>query len=223
MSEEFNTTFNSTYSSNSSSGNSTFFDSAEQPEIKKISVYTPIIYVAIILTTFVIFAKVYRQKNLNKLSHTRPFFPPNIQKQLFYELLNAEPRPNENVLRAALLRWASETIRRTIKLKESEPFMTKMYQDGSIGDDLWTRFTISQKLEELEIQQVVKEVESLKKGWAPKFFPLLQDLTFNEALKRRVLAIDNLKIEQLKQWGIKTEDLAKKLSERPKITLTVQS
>lgn len=206
-----------------SSGNSTFFEEAEAPKPVKISVFTPLIYVAIILTTFVIFSKVYRQRSLKRLSRTKPFFPENAQKQIYLELKENDPKANDKVLKAALFRWASESIRRTLKLKECEPFMTKMYQAGSIGDDLWTRFTLAQKLEELEIQEIIQEVELIKANWSAKFFPLLQEITFNEAIKRRVLAIDLLKETQLEQWGVDLEAVQKKLALRPKVKLELKT
>ena len=136
--------------------NSTYEDFAEEAteKITKISVYTPLIYVAIILTALITFSKIYRKRYINKLSHTKPFFPPNIQKQVYFELAAQDPKPNDKVLKAALFRWASESIRRTIKLKECEQSITKMYQAGSIGDELFTRYDFATNFDELEINTI---------------------------------------------------------------------
>lgn len=186
--EAFNSTFNST-------------SPPVGPATTKISVFTPLIYVAIVLSALVMFSKVYRRRNLKKLSHTKPFFPPNIPKEIYYELVSRDPKPNDKVIKAALFRWASELIRRTLKLKECEQAITKMYQNGIIGDELFTRYIFAKKLEELELQTIAQEAEGIKKGWAAAFFPLIQEITPNEALARRVEGLGKLVDEQLDQWG----------------------
>lgn len=181
----------------------------EEPviEISKISVFTPLIYVTVVITALVIFSINYRKNKLNALYQRKPFFPRNLQKDLYFQLRDSDPKPNDKVLKAALLRRGAESIRRTIKLKEVQPYITALYQKGSIGDDLWERYQTATKLEELEVQEIVMETEKYKKGWVPKFVPLLQEICFNEALRRRYNAIEDRKLNLLEQWGIEvTED-----------------
>ncbi|ODQ61820.1 hypothetical protein WICANDRAFT_59895 [Wickerhamomyces anomalus NRRL Y-366-8] len=179
----------------------------EEPviEISKISVFTPIIYVTVMITALVIFSINYRKKKLNALYSRKPFFNRNIPKELYFQLREQDPKPNEKVLKAALMRRGAESIRRTIKLKEVQPFITALYQKGSIGDDLWERYQAATKLEELEVQELVQEAEKYKKGWIPKFVPLLQEICFNEALRRRYNAIEDRKLALLDHWGIEVQ------------------
>jgi len=171
-------------------------------EVSKISVFTPLIYVTVLITALVIFSVNYRKNKLNALYQRKPFFGRNLPKEMYFELRDSEPKPNDKVLKAALMRRGAESIRRTIKLKEVQAYITTLYQKGSIGDDLWERYQTATKLEELEVQEIVMETEKYKKGWIPKFVPLLQEICFNEALRRRYGAIENRKLQLLEHWGI---------------------
>lgn len=211
-------------SDNSTNFNATGGTDGENTAPTKISILTPLAYVFVLVSLFVIFSKYYRRRTVKKIQNTKPFFPQNVQKSMYYELLaNEDPKTNEKVLKAALFRWASETVRRTLKLKECEQFFNKMYQTGSIGDDMWKRFTIAQKLEEVEIQIIAKEVESFKQGWTAEFFPLLQPITFNEALKRRVDCIDQLAKAEMENYGFDKSYFEKLKSKKSVVSLKLNS
>ncbi|GMF81940.1 unnamed protein product [[Candida] boidinii] len=137
------------------------FTTEEQP-IVKISIYTPIIYVAVLLTTFIIFSIYYRKRKVQKLANMEPFFPENIQKDMYYELKDEDPKPNDRVLKAALIRMGSEALRRMIKLRESQQYVKVLYQKGSIGDELNENYKIALKIQEVELQSAAVEAESYK-------------------------------------------------------------
>jgi translocation protein SEC66 len=177
----------------------------EEPPITKISVYTPIIYVTIMVGALIVFSIKYRQKKINELATRKPFFERNVAKEMYFELVAQDPKPNEKVLKAALIRRGAECVKRTLKLKEVTPFMTVLYQKGSISDDLWERFQTSQKLEELEIQELVAETEKYKSGWIGKFIPLLQEVCLNEALGKKYGGLEDKKLGLLKEWGIEID------------------
>lgn len=174
--------------------------------MESISVYTPLAYLAVLSSALFVFARYYRSKRIVHLTTQKPFFPENLPKQIYFQLKTQDPKPNDQVLKAALLQRGAESIRRTIKLKEVAPQITQLYQRGSIGDELWERFQNASKLEELEIQEIVAETELYKKGWIQKFVPLLQEICFNEALRRRYEAIENRKLDLLENWGIAVSD-----------------
>lgn len=174
--------------------------------ITKISVYTPLIYVTIMIGALVVFSIKYRQKKLKELTSRKPFFDRNIAKEMYFELVNADEKPNEQVLKAALIRRGAECIKRTLKLKEFTPFMNVLYHKGSISDDLWERFQTAQKVEEIEIQELVQETEKYRKGWVSKFLPLLQEVCLNEALAKKYNGLKDKKVDLLHEWGIKVND-----------------
>lgn len=173
-------------------------ESTTQEQIK-VSVFIPLIYVAILLAAFSAFSITYRKKKITKLAQVEPIFQENIPSVIYNQLkqiytdseISKEEKPHEKVMKAALLRRAVEVIRRSLKLKENEPVFTKLYQEGLIGDDLFKQFEIQAKVQELELKEIMQECETYKKGWMQQFFPVAQEICFNEALRRRLKAMDD--------------------------------
>ncbi|ODV77004.1 uncharacterized protein CANTADRAFT_71405 [Suhomyces tanzawaensis NRRL Y-17324] len=190
----------------------------------KISIFTPIIYVAVLVSIFVTFSVVYRRRALKKLTKVEPIFPENHTATL-YEYLKVQyqnpdipkdQKPHEKVMKAALLRRAVEAIRRSMKLKENEPVYTKLYQDGLVGDEVFQQYQIQTKFQELELKDIVQETESYKKGWVQTFFPVAQEICFNEALRRRLYALDDRAKTLSHMWEhyvAKTEEVNEKEKE----------
>ena len=67
----------------------------------------------------------------------------------------------ESVLKAALLRRATEDIHRILQIRNSKQALSSLLQRGSVGDDLWQRFLRAEKETEEEIRDVVNEVRLL--------------------------------------------------------------
>ncbi|CAI5759400.1 unnamed protein product [Candida verbasci] len=188
----------------------------EQPETTQenipISIITPLIYVGVTLSLFILFSIIYRRKRVENLSHMQPIFKTNYNSEIYNELkaknddpsIKKENKVHEKVLKAALLRKAVESIRRSMKLKEFESSFNKLYQLGLIGDDFYKQYEIQIKYQELEIKEIVQEVESYKKGWVQTFFPLAQEICFNEALRRRLKATDERSEVLTELWDLKT-------------------
>ncbi|KAG7845323.1 hypothetical protein KL939_003895 [Ogataea angusta] len=87
-----------------------------------------------------------------------------------------------------------------IKLKEIQQYVNVLYQRGSIGDDVYESFKLQSKLQELELNELAMEAESFKKGWAQTFFPVCQEVTINEALRRRLNSLEPMKESLDHQW-----------------------
>lgn len=62
------------------------------------------------------------------------------------------------MLKAALLRRATEDIRRLIELRSRKPALAGLLQKGSVGDDLWQQFLRAEKEMEEEVRDVFAEV-----------------------------------------------------------------
>lgn len=171
--------------------------STTQQQIR-VSIYTPLIYVGVLVSSFIAFSIIYRRRRVNKLTKVEPIFSENHTASLYAFLksqyVNPETpkdiKPHEKVMKAALLRRAVEAIRRSLKLKENESVFNKLYQEGLIGDEIFKQFEIQAQLQELELKDIVQEAESYKKGWVATFFPVAQEICFNEALRRRLDAMD---------------------------------
>ena len=70
----------------------------------------------------------------------------------------------DSVLKAALLRRATEDINRVMVLRSQKQALAMLLQRGSVGDDLWQRFMRAEKEMEDEVRDVVAEVSLI---WAP--------------------------------------------------------
>ncbi|KAI5967856.1 sec66 [Candida margitis] len=181
-----------------------------EPELVKISIFTPLIYVGVVLTIFVVFSIFYRRHRLAKFQQVEPIFKENYNAILYQQLksqcndpdLPKDQKPHEKVMKAALLRRGVEAIRRSMKLKENEPVFNKLYQNGSIGDDMFKQLEFEVKFQELELRDIVAEAEQYKKGWSQTFFPLAQEICFNEALRRRLNAVDDRAGKLSELWDL---------------------
>ncbi|KAL7664271.1 Translocation protein SEC66 [[Candida] zeylanoides] len=179
-------------------------------KVIKVSVLTPLIYVGAVMTCFVVFVVIHRRRKLAKLAHMEPIFAENYPLSLYLFLkqqytdpnVAKESKPHERVMKAALLRRGVEAIRRSLKLKEVEPSYNRLYQEGLIGDETFKNFQFQAKFQELEIKEIVQECESYKKGWVQQFFPVAQEICFNEALRRRLSAMDERSKTLCEQWQL---------------------
>ncbi len=94
-----------------------------------------------------------------------PWFPAHLQRNIYLSLLH-EPEDGpekalkvpDSVIRAALLRRAVEDIHRIIQIRTAKQACGTLLQRGSVGDDLWQRFTRAEKEMEEELRDVVLEV-----------------------------------------------------------------
>lgn len=169
-----------------------------QQEQLNISVFTPILYLVVLVSCFIAFSVIYRRRKVSQLSQQEPIFEENYSLNLYQYLksqytndqIPKEQKPHEKVMKAALLRRGVEAIRRSIKLKENEQAFNKLYQEGLIGDEIFQQYAIQVKFQELDIKEIVLECESYKKNWSQLFFKVAQEICFNEALRRRLNAMD---------------------------------
>jgi translocation protein SEC66 len=64
----------------------------------------------------------------------------------------------DSILKAALLRRATEDIKRIISIRSSKQALSTLLSRGSVGDDLWQRFLRAETEMEEELKDVVNEV-----------------------------------------------------------------
>lgn len=100
-------------------------------------------------------------------ANLEPWFGPHLQRNIYLSLLHMEPEEGaekkspkipESVIRAALLRRAVEDIHRIIQIRTAKAACSSLLQRGSVGDDLWQRFSRAEKEMEEELRDVVMEV-----------------------------------------------------------------
>lgn len=157
---------------------------------QSISLLTPILYVGILLTALAVFSSVYRRRKMNDLAKIDPWYPENWAREIYLSLKEQSESGNQKVpdklLKSALVKWAAEDVRQLLRMREGKGVLTALHQKGSVGDDVWKRFTTSEKLLELELNEVAQEANSLKEGWAQKLFQTATEVTQNEALRKRI-------------------------------------
>jgi translocation protein SEC66 len=69
----------------------------------------------------------------------------------------------ESLLKAALLRRATEDVGRVMDMRQAKPALAQLLHRGSVGDDVWQRFLRAEQETEEEIRDVVSEV-SVSRG-----------------------------------------------------------
>lgn len=99
-------------------------------------------------------------------ANLEPWFGPHLQRNVYLSLLHMEaddgqekaPKVPESILRAALIRRAVEDIHRIIQIRNAKQACSNLLAKGSVGDDLWQRFTRAESEMEAELRDVVMEV-----------------------------------------------------------------
>lgn len=192
----------------SGSGNSTFFEAEEHVETKVVSVYTPLIYVAVLIIYLMIFASQYRKRRIKALTELPSIFDENDARGLYFQVkqMSEEQSVHEKVVKAVLLNRGAEAIRRSFKLKELEPQIDLLYKNGSIGEEYWQRYQNEVKLAEVEFKEALQEAETLQAGWAQLFVALCKEICFNQALSRRYNSIFKRKEVCIREWELKLND-----------------
>jgi translocation protein SEC66 len=119
----------------------------------------PIAYLVILVGSLTVFSNLYRKRQQASAAALEPWFPPHLQRNIYLTLLHQdEPKIPDNILKAALLRRATEDIHRIVQIRNAKMALQTLLQRGSVGDDLWQRFQRAEKEIEEELRDVVQEV-----------------------------------------------------------------
>lgn len=119
----------------------------------------PVAYLVILLGSLAVFSNLYRKRKAATAASLEPWFPTHLQRNVYLSLLHMEnPRVPDSILKAALLRRATEDIHRIVQIRNAKQALQVLLQRGSVGDDLWQRFQRAEKEIEEELRDVVQEV-----------------------------------------------------------------
>ena len=144
----------------------------------------PFIYLGILVGSLATFSSLYRRRkactspfaarsrniangaSIAKAAHLAPWFSRHLSRDVYLSLRNTEPQAGEpkvpdSVLKAALLRRATEDILRIVQIRNSKQALSTLLARGSIGDELWQRFLRAEKEIEEEVRDVVNEVRDI--------------------------------------------------------------
>lgn len=121
----------------------------------------PVAYLFILVGSLYVFSSLYRKRQVAKAASLEPWFPPHMQRNIYLSLLHMEsPKCPDSILKAALLRRATEDINRIVQIRSAKQALQALLQRGSVGDDLWQRFQRAEREIEEELRDVVNEVSS---------------------------------------------------------------
>jgi translocation protein SEC66 len=119
----------------------------------------PIAYLVILVGSLAVFSNIYLKRKAATAASLEPWFPAHLQRDIYLTLLHQdEPKIPDSILKAALLRRATEDIRRIVQIRNAKQALQSLLQRGSVGDDLWQRFQRAEKEMEEELRDVVQEV-----------------------------------------------------------------
>ncbi|TPX14237.1 uncharacterized protein E0L32_000631 [Thyridium curvatum] len=186
----------------------------------------PLAYVLVLGGTFVTFSTVYRQRKAAQSANLAPWFPPHLQRNVYLSLLHLEPEEGssektpkvpDSVLRAALLRRAVEDIHRLVQIRTGKQACASLLQRGSVGDDLFQRFTRAEQEMEAELRDVVMEANALAPNWGQTIFQSANEIAANAMLRTRLDEIQ-AQADAEKEWWEKrrasiSQDFMKELDE----------
>ncbi|KAB5563567.1 Pre protein translocase subunit Sec66-domain-containing protein [Coniochaeta sp. 2T2.1] len=171
------------------------------------SLVLPFCYVAVLGGALMTFSTIYRKRKAAESANLEPWFGPHLQRNIYLSLLHMEPEEGaekspkipDSVIRAALLRRAVEDIHRIIQIRTAKAACSSLLQRGSVGDDLWQRFSRAEKEMEEELRDVVMEANALAPGWGQTIFQSANEIAANTVLRKRLDEIQ-AQTESEKQW-----------------------
>ncbi|OJI97757.1 hypothetical protein ASPVEDRAFT_37187 [Aspergillus versicolor CBS 583.65] len=178
-----------------------------------VTLVVPFAYLSVLIGSLATFSSLYRKRKARKATSLEPWFPPHLQRDIYFSLLHLEPSAStskekekekkipESVLKAALLRRACEDIRRVMALRSQKQALSMLLQRGSVGDDLWQRFLRAEKEMEDEVRDVVNEANAYAPNWGQTIFQSANEMVNNAIVRERLEKHQNKLAEEKAWWG----------------------
>ncbi|KAF3034740.1 translocation protein S66 [Didymella keratinophila] len=160
----------------------------------------PVAYLFILIGSLTVFSNLYRKRQAAAASSLEPWFPQHLQRNIYLSLLHQEdPKVPDSILKAALLRRATEDIHRIVQIRNAKQALQVLLQRGSVGDDLWKRFERAEKEIEEELRDVVQEANAFAPNWGQTIFQSASEMAQNNHIRERLDEI-LAKAPQESQW-----------------------
>ncbi|KAF9347511.1 translocation protein S66, partial [Mortierella sp. NVP85] len=130
------------------------------------SVWLAVIYIGGWILSMRIFGYFWKNRKL-AINDAEPWFGEHVSRNQYIALLQqTEPEATDNQLMAALLRRAMEDVTRVLSMREDKAVLANLVKQGSVGDDIWTQFTLSERELDAEVRALIEEAETFKDGWS---------------------------------------------------------
>lgn len=153
-----------------------------------VSVFVPIIYLAVLIGGLGTFSVIYRRRKPAPVSQLDEWFPPNTARDVYFSLQAQENVPT-GLIKSALLLRAVEDIKRLQKIQVKKTALNTLMQKGGAGDDLWTRFLQLEEEMKTEVMDVVAEAQALQEGWQQIIFATANEMYLNDQSRQTLSKI----------------------------------
>ncbi|OAL55760.1 translocation protein-like protein sec66 [Pyrenochaeta sp. DS3sAY3a] len=161
----------------------------------------PIAYLFILGGSLAVFSNLYRKRKAATAASLEPWFPQHLQRNVYLSLLHMEnPKVPDSILKAALLRRATEDIHRIVQIRNAKQALQVLLQRGSVGDDLWQRFQRAEKEIEEELRDVVQEANAFAPNWGQTIFQSASEMAQNTHIRERLGEILSKAPEEKEWW-----------------------
>jgi len=181
--------------------------------MKWLSLLLPSAYLFVLVGSLATFSYIYRQRKAAAAEALEPWFPPHLQRNIYLSLLEIQAKPDtkvpDSVLKAALLRRATEDIHRILSIRNAKPALQQLIARGSVGDELMQRFLLAEKEIEQELRDVVEEANALapQQNWGATIFQSAGECVGNEILRKQITKVE-AKRQSLKQnWEVRRKSI----------------
>ncbi|KAI9687216.1 MAG: translocation protein S66 [Bathelium mastoideum] len=201
-----------------------------------VSLAIPFAYLGVLIGSLATFSSLYRKRKASRALSLAPWFPPHLQRNIYLSLLHIEDSPAQqtanaaaekpakvpdSVLKAALLRRATEDIHRIIQVRTAKQALSTLLQRGSVGDDLWQQFLRAEKEIEAELKDVVQEANAFAENWGQTIFQSASEMANNQIMRKRLDEIQS-QVSAEKEWWEKRKatiqsDFMKELDDDAKV------
>ncbi|KAG0354692.1 Sec62/63 complex, subunit Sec66 [Gamsiella multidivaricata] len=169
------------------------------------SVWLAIIYIGGWILSMRVFGYFWKNRKL-AINDAEPWFGEHVARNQYIALLQqTEPEATEPQLTAALLRRAMEDVVRVLSMREDKQVLANLVKQGTVGDDIWTQFTLSEKELEAEIMAVIEEANTFKEGWGQTILQTASEMVMHEKTKQLQKELAVRKEEEARKQALRDQ------------------
>ncbi|KAF9099362.1 translocation protein S66 [Mortierella sp. AD031] len=163
------------------------------------SVWLAIAYIGGWIISMRIFGYFWKNRKL-AINNAEPWFPENVPRSQYIALLQqTDPEATDSQLKVALMHRAIEGVVRVLSMREDKQVLANLVKQGTVGDDIWMEFTLSEKELEQEIMAIVAEANTFKEGWGQTILQTASEKLMHEKNKKAEQEMKLKKEEQARQ------------------------
>ncbi|KAG0233765.1 translocation protein S66 [Actinomortierella wolfii] len=178
------------------------------------SIVLAIVYIGGWILSMRIFGYFWKRRKL-AINFAEPWFPEHVARNQYIALLQqTEPEASEMQLKAALLRRAMEDVNRVLSMREDKQVLASLVKQGTLGEDIWTQFTLAEKELEAEVMEVMAEANTFKEGWGQTILQTASEMVMHEKTKQLQNEMKAQREEEARKQAHKEKNTTKKAADK---------